>query len=66
MSVAYLPMIRFYRQNALWCVNLPLVAAFYAGATLHSAMRYFLGSGGRWKGRVQDRAVGSARTIPLD
>jgi len=66
MSVAYLPMIRFYGQNWLWCVNLPLVAAFYAGATLHSAIRYRLGSGGQWKGRVQDRAAGSARTIPLD
>jgi hypothetical protein len=58
MSLAYLPMIRFYGQSGLWCVNLPLVAAFYAGATLDSALRYRLGAGGRWKGRVQDRPVG--------
>jgi len=57
MSLAYLPMIRFYGQSGLWCVNLPLVAAFYAGATLDSALRYRRGSGGRWKGRVQDRLV---------
>lgn len=57
MSLAYLPMIRFYGQSVFWCVNLPLVAAFYAGATLDSAIRYRRGSGGQWKGRVQDRPV---------
>ena len=59
MSLAYLPMVRFYRLSALWAPALPAIAAFYAGATLWSAVQYRLGRGGRWKGRVQDaRAAG--------
>jgi hopene-associated glycosyltransferase HpnB len=54
MTAAYLPMVRFYRLNVLWATTLPLAALFYMGATLHSAIRYWAGSGGRWKGRVQD------------
>lgn len=54
MSCAYLPMVRFYRLSALRAVALPAIAAFYAGATVWSAMQYSLGRGGRWKGRVQD------------
>lgn len=56
MMVAYLPMIRFYRLNPLWALFLPVVAIFYMGATLHSAIKYWLGRGGEWKGRVQDPA----------
>ena len=33
---------------------LPLTAAFYTFATVESAVRYWRGSGGMWKGRVQD------------
>ncbi|MGH8218185.1 MAG: glycosyltransferase [Steroidobacteraceae bacterium] len=59
MTLAYLPMVRFYRLPALWAAALPAIAAFYAGATLWSAVQYRLGRGGRWKGRVQDaRAAG--------
>jgi hopene-associated glycosyltransferase HpnB len=54
MSICYFPALRFYRR-AWWAAPLlPLVAAFYAGATVHSAVAYWTGSGGRWKGRVQD------------
>jgi hypothetical protein len=35
---------------------LPVAALFYAAATLHSALKYWSGEGGKWKGRVQDRA----------
>jgi hopene-associated glycosyltransferase HpnB len=52
--VAYSPMARFYRLNALWALTLPLSAAFYMLATLHSAVRYWSGRGGEWKGRAQD------------
>lgn len=59
MSLAYLPMARFYGLSALWAPALPAIAAFYAAATLYSAVQYALGRGGRWKGRVQDaRAAG--------
>ena len=54
MSLCYLPMVRFYRLSPLWSLCLPLIATFYAGAVIHSAWRYARGSGGRWKGRVQD------------
>jgi hopene-associated glycosyltransferase HpnB len=56
MTLAYLLMTRFYGLNPLWALSLPLAAAFYMGATLHSAFRYWLGRGGEWKGRVQDPA----------
>jgi hopene-associated glycosyltransferase HpnB len=54
MSLAYAPLLRFYRRSPLWSVCLPLVAMFYAAATIHSDVQYSLGRGGRWKGRVQD------------
>jgi len=56
MSIAYLPLVRFYGLNALWTLTLPLAAAFYMWATLHSAVKYRSGCGGEWKGRAQDAA----------
>jgi hypothetical protein len=47
-------MVRFYRRPLPWSLALPAVATFYAGATLHSALRYLTRRGGSWKGRVQD------------
>jgi hopene-associated glycosyltransferase HpnB len=55
MCVAYLPMLRFYAQPAPMALLLPAAAVFYLAATVHSAVRYWLGVGGQWKGRVQDR-----------
>ncbi|MFZ0500453.1 MAG: glycosyltransferase [Steroidobacteraceae bacterium] len=54
MSVCYLPMVRFYRVSAAYTLTLPAVALFYAAATVHSAVQYAAGKGGRWKGRAQD------------
>jgi hopene-associated glycosyltransferase HpnB len=54
MSISYLPMLRLYRRSALWSLSLPLIATFYAGCTIHSAFRFWTGSGGKWKGRAQD------------
>ena len=54
MTVAYLPSMRLYGLSPLWAPALPLVALFYTGATIHSAIRYWTGRGGEWKGRVQD------------
>jgi hopene-associated glycosyltransferase HpnB len=53
MTVAYIPALRFYRQPVLLAPLLPLTAAFYTFATVESAVRYWRGSGGMWKGRVQ-------------
>lgn len=54
MAFSYSRMINFYEQNPLWSLLLPLAAMFYAGATVHSALAYWLGRGGEWKGRAQD------------
>ena len=54
MMLSYLPMVRFYGLNPLWVLALPLVAVFYMGATLHSAVKFWTGQGGQWKGRAQD------------
>ena len=57
MTATYAPMVRFYRLNLLWALTLPLAALFYLGATVDSALQYWSGRGGRWKGRVQDPAA---------
>jgi hopene-associated glycosyltransferase HpnB len=54
MSLCYLPMVRFYGLSPLWSVCLPVVVVFYAGAVIASALQHARGSGGRWKGRLQD------------
>jgi hopene-associated glycosyltransferase HpnB len=51
---AYTPSVRFYRLSPVWAPALPLVAVFYTGATVYSAVRYWTGRGGEWKGRTQD------------
>jgi hopene-associated glycosyltransferase HpnB len=53
MTIAYLPTLLFYGRSALWAPFLPLVALFYTAATVHSAIRYWTGKGGTWKGRAQ-------------
>ena len=53
MAITYLPTVRFYRLSPLWAAALPLAAAFYTYATWISAVRYWMGRGGQWKGRAQ-------------
>jgi hopene-associated glycosyltransferase HpnB len=54
MTVAFLPMVRFYGLNPAWALTLPLSACFYMLATIHSAIKFWSGRGGEWKGRAQD------------
>jgi hopene-associated glycosyltransferase HpnB len=54
MTITYSAMVRYYRLNLAWALTLPLAAVFFLGATIHSAVKYWNGSGGDWKGRVQD------------
>jgi hopene-associated glycosyltransferase HpnB len=63
MIACYAPMVRFYRLNQLWTLTLPLAALFYCGASLHSAIQYWLGRGGQWKGRTQDEIKNDAGTV---
>ena len=54
MIIAYLSVLRFYRRSPIWAPFLPVIALFYMTATVDSAIRYWSGRGGVWKGRVQD------------
>jgi hopene-associated glycosyltransferase HpnB len=53
MTLSFLPTVRFYRLSYVWAPLLPLTAVFYTYATWLSAMRYWMGRGGQWKGRAQ-------------
>jgi len=56
MILAYLPMLRFYRQPAFLALFMPVTALLYATMTIDSARRHWLGEGGIWKGRPQPPA----------
>ena len=47
MSFAFWPTLRFYSLSPLWAPLLPIIALFYMGATLHSAVQYWIGCGGK-------------------
>ena len=57
MALLFQPMLRFYRRSPAWGIALPVIAGFYAGCTILSALRHHQGRGGMWKGRAQ-AAVG--------
>lgn len=59
MTISFWPMVGFYSLCPLWAAMLPAIALFYAGATVHSAIQYWLGRGGEWKDRVQDTRPGA-------
>jgi len=53
MTATYGATVRFYGLPWLWALTLPFAALFYGYATCVSAVRYWLGRGGQWKGRTQ-------------
>jgi hopene-associated glycosyltransferase HpnB len=53
MTASFLPTVTFYRLRPILAPLLPLAALFYLYATWLSAVRYWLGKGGQWKGRKQ-------------
>jgi hopene-associated glycosyltransferase HpnB len=53
LSASFLPTVVFYRLSPIWSPFLPIAAIFYSYATVLSALRYWLGRGGQWKGRAQ-------------
>ena len=57
MACSFAPMVRYYGLRSAWSLTLPLSASFYLFATVHSAVKYWTGRGGEWKGRAQDRAA---------
>lgn len=52
MTLAYLPIIRFYKCSPWLACCLPAIAFLYTLMTLDSALRHWQGRGGAWKGRV--------------
>lgn len=61
MAALFQPTLRHYRRSWLWGAALPVIAAFYLGATLASALRHYRGKGGNWKGRVYPQLGASER-----
>jgi len=56
MALAFQPMLRFYRLSPLWGVALPVIGALYTAFTFDSALQFWRGKGGMWKGRAQAMA----------
>ncbi len=54
MAITLMPTLRFYRQPWWLAPLLPLSALFYTAMTFDSAVQYWRGRGGYWKGRIQD------------
>jgi hopene-associated glycosyltransferase HpnB len=53
MALALAPTLRLYRRPLAAGIALPAVAAAYVAFTLESAIQYWRGRGGHWKGRFQ-------------
>ena len=59
MALAFQPMLRFYRVSPLWGLTLPAIGAAYTLFTIQSALQFWRGQGGMWKGRAQAIAPGA-------
>jgi hypothetical protein len=57
MTTAFLPTLGAYDAPRPIALLLPLIAIFYLAATVGSAVLYWRGHGGYWKGRVQAPAA---------
>ena len=51
MSLAYWPVLRWYRRPLVAAAALPLAAALYLAMTWQSAIRFWAGTRASWKGR---------------
>ncbi len=58
MCISYVPTLRLYGCSIAWAPLLPRVALFYMVATVDSALRYWTGRGGEWKGRIHSAPYG--------
>jgi hopene-associated glycosyltransferase HpnB len=53
MAVSLMPTLRLYRRPLVTGIALPAIAAVYVVFTFDSALQYWRGRGGYWKGRFQ-------------
>lgn len=56
MALSFQPMLRFYKLSPLWGLALPVIGAAYTVFTVQSAVQFWRGKGGLWKGRAQAMA----------
>jgi hypothetical protein len=61
MAVALAPTLRFYGRPLASGLLLPAIAAAYVAFTVESAIEYWRGRGGQWKGRFQAPAREAGR-----
>ena len=52
MAIAYTPTIKLYNRSIIQTLSLPAIAFLYTLMTLDSAVKYYQGKGGAWKGRT--------------
>ena len=52
MTIAYIPTLKLYNLSIIWAFSLPAIAFLYTLMTLDSAVKYYQGKGGAWKGRT--------------
>ncbi len=52
MTCAYIPTIKLYKLSIIWALWLPAIAFLYTLMTIDSAVKYYQGKGGAWKGRT--------------
>jgi hopene-associated glycosyltransferase HpnB len=55
MTACYWPALRYYGLPWFWTPLLPAISLFYLCATVWSAIAYWIGRGGMWKGRAAAR-----------
>jgi hopene-associated glycosyltransferase HpnB len=60
-AILFTPTVRMYEAPYWTAFCLPGIACFYLLATIESAIRYWIGQGGEWKGRFQDTGNSSRR-----
>ena len=56
MTIAYYPTTKLYNLSIVWTLALPAIAFLYTLMTIDSAIKYYRGEGGGWKGRTYSRA----------
>ncbi|HEY1780780.1 MAG TPA: glycosyltransferase [Roseiarcus sp.] len=53
MALTLVPTLKLYQRPLIGALALPVIAAAYVAFTFDSALQYWRGRGGYWKGRVQ-------------
>ena len=53
MALSFAPILRLYGRPLAGALALPAIAAAYVAFTFNSALQYWRGRGGYWKGRIQ-------------